>query len=193
MQVLDDEKRLAILKAAAELFCTQPFHKVKLSDVASRATVGKGTLYTYFKNKDDLYLSVFEIGFVKLLERIQSRICLEQGSPEQNMEHAIREMVGFAFRHPELYQIMRRYATGHGELMERWQAKRAEMKAVLEAIISRGVEENVFYTPNPELVSWIIPGIVRSAVLNAGADADVEKLIVQIQDFVFNALRQKKL
>lgn len=52
MQVQDEEKRLKILTAAAELFAAQPFHKVCLSDVAEAAAVGKGTLYTYFNNND---------------------------------------------------------------------------------------------------------------------------------------------
>lgn len=67
MQITDEQKRVNILAAAAELFASQPFHKVVLSDVAEKAGVGKGTLYIYFKSKEDLYFSVLLGGFSNLV------------------------------------------------------------------------------------------------------------------------------
>ena len=52
------DKEQRILDTAADLFARQPFHKVLLSDVARVASVGKGTLYLYFKSKEDLYFAV---------------------------------------------------------------------------------------------------------------------------------------
>ena len=74
MQKLDEQKRQKILQCAAELFATRPFHKVLLSDVAEVAEVGKGTVYTYFKNKDDLYLSVLFSGFERLVDQLRQRL-----------------------------------------------------------------------------------------------------------------------
>jgi len=53
MQRPDEKKRQLIANTAAKLFATRPFHKVKLDDVASAAGVGKGTLYIYFKSKEE--------------------------------------------------------------------------------------------------------------------------------------------
>ena len=61
-----------ILDAAAELFATRPFHKVLLDDVAVEAAVGKGTLYTYFENKESLYLAVIDSSFEKLVDQLQA-------------------------------------------------------------------------------------------------------------------------
>ena len=85
MQVLDEQKRLKILTAAAELFAFHPFHKVLLSDVAEAAGVGKGTLYTYFANEDDLYLSVLYSGFAQLIERLGQRLDQIQLAPMENL------------------------------------------------------------------------------------------------------------
>ena len=57
MQRPDEQKRQLIIDTAARFFATQPFHKVRLDDVAAAAQVGKGTLYIYFKSKEDLYVS----------------------------------------------------------------------------------------------------------------------------------------
>ena len=44
-----------ILGAAARLFATQRFHEARMEDIAAAAAVGKGTLYRYFGDKDQLY------------------------------------------------------------------------------------------------------------------------------------------
>ena len=47
-----------MLLAAARLFGTQRFHEVRMDDIAAEAEVSKGTLYRYFKDKDELYLAL---------------------------------------------------------------------------------------------------------------------------------------
>ena len=66
MQRPNDKKRRKITDTAARLFATRPFHKVRLDDVAAAAHVGKGTLYVYFKSKDDLYRSLVFDGLIML-------------------------------------------------------------------------------------------------------------------------------
>ena len=71
MQVLDQQKREKILRAAGSLFAARPFHKVRLSDVAAEAAVGKGTVYTYFDSKEELYVAVVYLGFEQLVDRLK--------------------------------------------------------------------------------------------------------------------------
>ncbi len=54
MQVKKDEKRLRILESAISLFGERNFEEVTTGMIATRAKVGKGTLYVYFKSKDAL-------------------------------------------------------------------------------------------------------------------------------------------
>jgi len=54
------DKRTLITDAAVEVFAEKGFHQARISDIAKRAGVADGTIYLYFKNKDDLLLSVFE-------------------------------------------------------------------------------------------------------------------------------------
>ena len=94
VQKLDDEKRNRILSVAAELFATRPFHKVLLNDVAVEAAVGKGTLYTYFENKEALFLAVLYSGFEKLVDRLRRCIEVDEtGSPREVLETIVGELV----------------------------------------------------------------------------------------------------
>ena len=54
------DKRRRILDAAEQVFARLGFYAAKVADVAGRAGVADGTIYLYFKNKDDLLISLFE-------------------------------------------------------------------------------------------------------------------------------------
>ena len=53
-------KRALITDAAVIVFAERGFHQARISDIARRAGVADGTIYLYFKNKEDLLLSIFE-------------------------------------------------------------------------------------------------------------------------------------
>jgi TetR/AcrR family fatty acid metabolism transcriptional regulator len=54
------DKREAILKAATQVFATHGFFQSQVADVARAAGVAAGTVYLYFRSKDDLLVSLFE-------------------------------------------------------------------------------------------------------------------------------------
>lgn len=51
-----EDKRFAVLQAAAELFVTRGFHGTTLTDVAARLNVTKPAIYYYFSSKDEILL-----------------------------------------------------------------------------------------------------------------------------------------
>jgi TetR/AcrR family transcriptional regulator, fatty acid metabolism regulator protein len=53
-------KRDAILRAAIDVFAERGYFNAQVADVARAAGVAAGTVYLYFKNKDDLLVSIFE-------------------------------------------------------------------------------------------------------------------------------------
>jgi AcrR family transcriptional regulator len=188
MQVLDEQKRLKILSTAAELFAAHPFHKVLLSDVAEAAGVGKGTLYIYFKSKDDLYLSVLYSGFSQLVERMQRRLDKEQLSPMENLEAAIRQIVRFAFQNPHMFELMRTVPWRNVIESTQWSGKRNELKEILESIIRRGIASGEFSDPHPELTARFIPGLVRSVLMEGRECIDAQTLTGHILRFTRAAL-----
>src|SRR5205809_8041938 len=53
-------KREAILRAATDVFAERGFFNAQVADVARAAGVAAGTVYLYFRSKDDLLISIFE-------------------------------------------------------------------------------------------------------------------------------------
>jgi TetR/AcrR family fatty acid metabolism transcriptional regulator len=51
-------KRQTIIQAAIEVFGKKSFRDSNISEIARRANVAEGTIYQYFKNKEDLFFSI---------------------------------------------------------------------------------------------------------------------------------------
>src|ERR1700754_5260656 len=54
------DKRERILDAAERIFARHGFFAARVSEIAKEAGVADGTIYLYFKSKDDLLISLFE-------------------------------------------------------------------------------------------------------------------------------------
>lgn len=67
-------KHTAILDAAYELFGSRGFYETKMSEVAERAGIAKGTVYLYFKNKEELFLAVTRRDCEGFLEQLEMKL-----------------------------------------------------------------------------------------------------------------------
>jgi TetR/AcrR family fatty acid metabolism transcriptional regulator len=79
------DKRERILSAAERIFARHGFFAAKVSDVAKEAGVADGTIYLYFKSKDDLLISLFERRMLELTEALQAATA---GKPPREQLHA---------------------------------------------------------------------------------------------------------
>jgi AcrR family transcriptional regulator len=61
-QKLPGEKQLAILTAAAGIFARDGYHAASIDNICRSAGISNGALYKYFRNKEDLFLTVIDQG-----------------------------------------------------------------------------------------------------------------------------------
>lgn len=170
MQRPDEKKRQVIVATAARMFAQQPFHKVRLDDIAAEARIGKGTLYIYFDNKEDLYISLIYDGFQRLVEDLRRELSAtdETGKPRpapELLRRAIDALVGFAFAHPHLFEMMRNVGEIKRLHAAEWKAKRREFMDLIAETIRRGIAAGEMVDENPELTAACLGGMVRSIML----------------------------
>ncbi|MEK4329618.1 TetR/AcrR family transcriptional regulator [Paenibacillus sp. FSL R7-0312] len=67
-------KHAAILDAAYELFGSGGFYETKMSEVAERAGIAKGTVYLYFKSKEELFMAVTRRDCEGFLEQLEAKL-----------------------------------------------------------------------------------------------------------------------
>ncbi|MFZ0326341.1 MAG: TetR/AcrR family transcriptional regulator [Nitrososphaeraceae archaeon] len=59
-----------IIRAAIECFSIAGFDRTRMDDIAERAGLSKGTLYLYFKNKEDLFYAICQNNIIELKEQM---------------------------------------------------------------------------------------------------------------------------
>ena len=73
-EVKKEQTRLAIVAAAVDLFSRKGYEKTSIEDLAKTAGIGKSTVYTYFKAKEEIFLAFcdeeLEYSFSTLRERV---------------------------------------------------------------------------------------------------------------------------
>ena len=139
------DKRAQIMDAAERLFTSRRLHEITLDDVVAQANIGKGTVYRYFKNKDDLFFQTATRGFDDLRDLL-ARNVPQDGPFDQQLLTACRLIDGFFHQRRQLFRMMQseeaRIRWCHGELRQRWTQRRREVVSAIAEIIKRGVRED---------------------------------------------------
>lgn len=81
----DPVKREQILDGALSVFMQMGFDAASMNDITREAGVSKGTLYVYFKNKDDLFAAIIERQKLRIFGQLQE--ILEKGMPVEQTLH----------------------------------------------------------------------------------------------------------
>jgi AcrR family transcriptional regulator len=141
MASVGSERRKQIMRAAESLFENRRFHEITLDEVAALAHVGKGTIYRYFEDKDDLFFQTATSGFDDLCSRIDRGVPSDS-SFEARLSGACQQVIAFFRERRRLFRLMDaeqgRVQPGQPKLSELWQKKRQRMVAAIAAILEQG-------------------------------------------------------
>ena len=118
---LPDEKQERILRMATQLFAERGFNRTDMEEIAKRSEVAKGSLYNYFRSKDDLFLHVCR----DAIERSRKATWGEVQDPwdiYKVVDHIFRNHVRFEFNFPEYQRLHLNFSSSR---MERFADKLA--------------------------------------------------------------------
>jgi AcrR family transcriptional regulator len=151
-----------MLDAAARLFGTQLFHEVRMEDIAAEASVGKGTLYRYFTDKDELFMALLERSARQFQERLQTLVAEAEG-PTARLRAIVSGIVGFFDEHPHLFDLLQRAEVMRGPDYPWRQTRDVLIQGVLD-IIKDGKERGEFLVRDPEIAGLMLLGGLRSII-----------------------------
>ncbi len=104
-----DEKMSAIRAAALDVFSQKGFAGARLDDVASAAGVAKGTIYLYFKSKQDLLEAIVRASIGAFIENIEAMVLSSPASASdllRGVGQAMAQVVGDPDRRRIAYLVM---------------------------------------------------------------------------------------
>src|SRR6476469_7079296 len=82
-------KHDALLRAAIDVFADRGYFNAQVADVARVAGVAAGTVYLYFRSKDDLLISIFERGMREALVEGRARVA-DAADPSERLARLAR-------------------------------------------------------------------------------------------------------
>jgi len=148
-----DDKRRRILQAAVKVFARRGYFAARVADVARRAGVADGTIYLYFRNKEDILVSLFDEVMSEHLEGKQREV--EPGSDAPARLRAVAQRhLGLLGRNRDLavvFQVELRQST---KFMERFTASwLQDYFALIAEIIEQGQREGTLRADLPVKVA----------------------------------------
>jgi AcrR family transcriptional regulator len=186
MQRPNEQKRRTIVDVATRLFGTRPFHEVRLEDIAAKAKIGKGTIYIYFRSKEDLYESIVREAFSALLKCVEHKLAEQKLAPPDALRLVVREQVEFAANRRWIYQLLRHVQAKPGASKN--VAQRIELGNLISDIIRQGNRSGDFSDPHPELTAHFIPATVRASIVYGPEDLSSDVLAEQVYRIVVGGL-----
>jgi len=160
------DRATEIMAAAEKLFTSRRFHEITVEDIARKAGVGKGTVYRYFKNKDDVFEQVAASGFDALCEVVRNA-ARGRGDFEARLLEVCMSISRFFRSRRQLFHMMqseeRRVLSRRGKTRERWLERRRRLVSALGEILARGRDEGVIRADVPlELLAAFLLGLLRT-------------------------------
>ncbi|SEM99720.1 TetR/AcrR family transcriptional regulator [Lihuaxuella thermophila] len=138
------EKYDAIIDAAVRVIAEHGYHNAQVSKIAREAKVADGTIYLYFKNKDDVLISVFSEKMGSFISDVEEAL--------QSVESAVDQLYTLIRIHFERLEKDRRLATvtqielrqsnpevrkGIGEILKRY-------LDIIDQVVENGIRQGVF-------------------------------------------------
>lgn len=168
----DSAKYSAILQAAIQVIAQSGYHNAQISRIARAAGVADGTVYLYFKNKEDLLLSILRKAIGEVVTQIEEALS-ESASAASELHRIVEMYFKLLSRDPNLAmvtQIHLRQADADlrrqvGDIMK-------PFYNLLDGVIDKGVQacafdgevshriarRMIFGTMDETVTAWVLTG-----------------------------------
>jgi AcrR family transcriptional regulator len=138
-----------------------------MEDIAAEAAVGKGTLYRYFSDKEELYIALLERASRRYIARLEQEVGPIEGARDR-LVALVDAILAYFDEQPHLFDLIQRaeILRGTGEEFP-WKQAREESLRIVAAIFKDGKDRGEFLVRDADLSALMLLGGLR-AVLRFG-------------------------
>ena len=188
------DKRERILRAAIKVFARKGFHATRVNEIAKAAGVADGTIYLYFKNKDDVLVCIFEDRITRLLEVLRREL---ERSPsfEERMRRIVGLQLGLLEGQRDLAEVITVNLRQSSKLLKQYATPLfVEYLEVLASVIADGQREGVVRTDaHPRILAralfGALDGVALTWALGGAEPGTLTKAAVQITSVFLDGIR----
>lgn len=189
-----EAKRELIFKAAVEVFSTRGYHNTTMSEIATAAGIGKGTIYEYFSSKLQLFQQMMEKGIQTYYASFDAEE-LQRKPVQERLRLIMEGHINFCRQQSRLPKLFF-WETGiQDEEVKEWMLQmRKEKEAHLQELLTEGIKSGELRDHNPYIMAFMVSGIIGSVwaplVLDEW-DVDTGLLADSIIDNIMNGIKSR--
>lgn len=162
--VVQEFRKSEILSAARIVFSRKGFHDATIDDIAQEAGVAKGTVYLYFKSKQEIYVEALRDGVSQLIEDMRAEAALP-GSAEERLRRVLAAKIAFFDKHRDFFQILQS-ELGHIEKsIAECKDLYVEQGRIFEGILRDGIREGSVQDVNTKKTAYAIADLTRGVAI----------------------------
>ena len=159
-------RRADIFKAAEHLFAVKGYHKTTIRDIAKQAQYAIGTVYLHFKDKDALYLSLFEEKMKGLLSVVEDKMSAAKDA-RTKLETFVQNLLAYFEENLDFFRI---FISEADRLLAETRLRKTpvgqRLEGYLTGLIKQAQEEGVISKDfDPGQVVDVFINIVKTVVL----------------------------
>lgn len=184
-RIVDKEaKKNQIIQAALQVFAKNGIAKSKMIDIANAAGMGKGTIYEYFRSKEEIFAEAYNTFFADMKESLITHIA-EVDDPVEKLN--LLSNLSFSFLDSESRDfaavMMDFWAEGvrtkNDEMLEIVNLKRTytEYRTLISQIVREGIQKGIFKKVDVDSYSAILIAALDGILLQTIIDPNIINLV----------------
>ncbi|MDR3566521.1 MAG: TetR/AcrR family transcriptional regulator [Syntrophobacteraceae bacterium] len=191
------DKRLRILDSAVRVFAREGFFKAKVAQIAEDAGLAPGTVYLYFKNKEDVLISIFEVRMEEIVSRFRAAV-MEKETGRSRLECLVRMHLSGFQSDPDLAACFQVELRQSSRFMRRGvKGGLQQYLGLIREIVECGRKEGIFRREvSAALVTHLIFGTLDEVVstwVMSGMKYNLVSLSDQLVDLFTNGMGQGEI
>lgn len=169
-RALMEERQTQILAAAMKVFAKKGFERATIKDIAKEADIAEGSIYNYFKNKDDLLAHVPHILMQSALQTLDPLLEAPSSelAPEQALTQIAHFIIGFFHGNVAFFRVLFSSLPSMGVATRRSFVEQGILYASgqLEVVFEHLVAQGVFRSDlNPKIAPRMFFGLLMPTIL----------------------------
>ncbi len=188
--------REMLIDVARQLFAREGVDNITMNDIAKASKKGRRTLYTYFKNKNEIYIAVIESELTHLVDSFRNILSMDLVADEKLSYYVFQRM-------DAIKETVSRNGTLRAEFFRNiWEVEKFRKKfdiqemEILRAILKQGVDEGNFNIPNVEVTAlalhYSLRGLDVPYIRGVFTELGITRFTLReyILDMVFNGIKK---
>lgn len=187
---MSNNKRTDILEAALILFAERGFDGTTVPTIAEKASVGAGTIYRYFENKEVLVNSLFQECVQELSKTLIMNAPSETSPIRERFSHIFKQMSRFACDRDKALAFIDSHS-GAQFLDESSRRTFEEFLDKIRFILDEGKSQGLICPlPSDALIAIVYGSLVKLfKVIRIGVIEESADLLDQVEECCWNAIR----